>query len=120
MSGSHEGAVTADAWSRLRGMTPARIALGRAGPSLPTREVLHFALAHARARDAVHAPFDVDAVAAAIADLGLATARVHSAAPSRAVYLHRPDLGRRLSPESRDALAARDAAPVDLVVIVAD
>ena len=44
---------------------------------------------------------------------------VESAARSRDDYLRRPDLGRRLSPESRAALAARQAA-CDLAIVVAD
>jgi ethanolamine ammonia-lyase small subunit len=111
------GAPT-DPWRRLAALTPARIGLGRAGPGLPTREVLAFALAHARARDAVHTPLQADAVADRIAALGLQTVRVESAAPDRATYLRRPDLGRRLSPAARDRLSR--TGEIDLALVVAD
>lgn len=109
-----------DPWTRLAALTPARIALGRAGPALPTREVLGFALSHAQARDAVHTPFAAEIVAAAIEGLGLATVAVESAAPDRATYLRRPDLGRRLSDRARDHLAALKVPPRDLAIVVAD
>ena len=38
-----------DPWQSLAAFTPARIAQGRAGNGLPTRRVLEFQLAHARA-----------------------------------------------------------------------
>lgn len=106
-------------WAALARLTPARIGLGRAGSSLPTREVLRFGLAHAQARDAVHIPFRVQEVTAGLATLSVETLQVESAAPSRDLYLRRPDLGRRLSPESRSALAARHGA-FDLALVVAD
>lgn len=105
--------------AELTKLTPARIALGRSGASLPTREVLRFGLAHAQARDAVHAPFDADDVAGRLAELGLEAIRVDSAARSREEYLRRPDLGRRLSPESCQALMAQ-RGDFDLAIIVAD
>ena len=66
---------------RLRDFTPARVALGRTGHSLPTRELLDFQLAHARARDAVHAQLDVRALGT---ELGMEMIVARSAAPDRA------------------------------------
>ncbi|MDX2159541.1 MAG: ethanolamine ammonia-lyase subunit EutC [Hyphomicrobiaceae bacterium] len=108
-----------DPWSALAAFTPARIALGRAGASPPTREVLAFALAHAQARDAVHARLDRAALARDLAALGLACVEVESEACDRQVYLCRPDLGRRLQASSRTRLAARalaDRPPLVLVI----
>ncbi len=82
-------------WQQLRQFTRARIALGRAGHSQTTDTVLAFGLAHAQARDAVHLPLDCAAVESALDHAGFASLRVHSAAPDRAHYLRRPDLGRR-------------------------
>ena len=112
--------VTLDELGLPSGLTPARLALGRAGSGLPTRPVLEFALAHAQARDAVHAGLDVSALGAAVEALGLEVVRVESAAPSREVYLRRPDFGRRLSRESRTVLAARTKAACDVLIVVGD
>jgi ethanolamine ammonia-lyase small subunit len=112
--------VRPDPWASLAGRTPARIALGRAGSALPTAEVLGFALAHARARDAVHMRLDAERIETAFGQLGSATLRVASAAQSRDVYLRRPDLGRRLSDESRARLQRLQQPPSDLAVVIAD
>ncbi len=110
-----------DPWSAFSRHTPARIALGRTGASLPTAEVLKFAFAHAKARDAVHTPFDAAATGEQVRALGFETLDVTSGAVARDIYLRRPDLGRRLSPESHAALAARaTAGPVALALVVAD
>jgi ethanolamine ammonia-lyase small subunit len=106
--------------SRLRDLTPARVALGRAGASLPTRAVLEFALDHARARDAVHAAFDAEGLVQGLADLGLVAIRLSSLVPGRKDYLARPDLGRKLDADSKARLASHSATAGPLAIIVGD
>ena len=107
-----------DPWAALRTATRARIGLGRTGDAPPLGAVLEFQLAHARARDAVHTALDAEAIART---LGTGCV-VHSAASDRDVYLRRPDLGRRLSEESRALLRSLQSPPDgwDAVFIVAD
>jgi ethanolamine ammonia-lyase small subunit len=104
----------------LRHLTPARVGLGRAGASLPTQALLEFTLDHARARDAVHAELDISAIAAGLNALGLQTLQVSSCAQSRADYLRRPDLGRKLDAASRELLASRHRDPCDLAIVIGD
>lgn len=103
-------------WSRLQQFTSARVALGRAGSSLPTTALLDFELARARARDAVHAFFDVESIERGVESLGWHPIRVHSAARDRAEYLRRPDRGRRLDAQLEDL----PTVPPDLVFVIAD
>jgi len=113
-------------WAELRRFTAARIALPRSGASLATAPLLEFRLAHARARDAVHAPFDTAQLCGALAPLGLPVLSIASAAQDRQQYLMRPDLGRRLADDAAALLAAhvgggRDAGSgYDVVFVVAD
>src|SRR5436189_972152 len=111
-----------DIWSPLRRYTPARIAIGRAGGSLPTAEVLDFAWAHAEARDAVKTELNVEKLAESIERLGVKCLRLESAAGDRDTYVRRPDLGRRLSDASREAIAQLHppTASSDVALIVAD
>jgi len=103
----------------LRDLTPARVALGRSGASLPTRALLDFTLDHARARDAVHAAFDAPALARGLGAFGLRTIDVSSRAANRRQYLARPDLGRRLDDASAHRLKSLDAGG-RLVVVIGD
>jgi len=107
--------MSSDAFDLLRSATRARVALGRAGDGLPTARLLEFRAAHAAARDAVHSPLDVPALVAALADTGLEVLEVASAAPDRATYLQRPDLGRQLS-----SSASLPAGEYDLALVIAD
>ncbi len=90
--------------SRLRAYTNARVALRSAGRSLATSELLDMAGSLAEARDAVHARLSTITLVPQLAALGLEVFLVKSAAGDRGEYLRRPDLGRRLSAESRAAL----------------
>jgi ethanolamine ammonia-lyase small subunit len=105
----------------LRSLTPARVALGRSGASLPTRALLDFTLDHARARDAVHAVFDAPRLVADLRALGLlVVTEANSRAVDRRDYLRRPDLGRRLDVGSVEALARSAPEPCQLAVVIGD
>lgn len=105
----------ADEWHALAAYTPARVALGRCGSGLPTRRVLEFQLAHARARDAVLMPFAAREVADALNRPG--TLLVTTQANDRQRYLMNPDAGRRLSDASRAKLAR---GRYDAALVIAD
>ncbi len=115
-----------DPWDYLAGLTPARVALGRAGSGLPTRELLRFELAHARARDAVGEALDATSLRAELIAAGLPVLHVASRAADRRTYLQRPDLGRRLDETSARQLAAAGAQELagadrtDLALVIAD
>ena len=104
----------------LRQLTPARVGLGRAGASLPTVALLEFTRDHARARDAVHANFDVPAAVCGLQGLGLETLAVSSCAIDRTDYLKRPDRGRKLDPLSQDLLAGRRGHACDCAFVIGD
>lgn len=112
--------ASSDGWTGLKDHTTARLALGRAGASLPTSEVLNFGLAHAQARDAVHLAFDAGAIVDVVRATGLESFVVESAAPSRESYLRRPDLGRRLSDDSRATLRAGVQQGADIGIVIGD
>jgi ethanolamine ammonia-lyase small subunit len=105
----------ADPFARFRALTPARVFLGRCGAALPTRALLEFQLAHARARDAVHAEFSAERMAAVLP--GPDARIVYSRAPDRQTYLQRPDLGRRLDDPSAASLPHGD---YEAVFVIAD
>jgi len=104
-----------DAWDKWRVFTAARIGLGRAGAGLDTRAVLEFQLAHAKAREAVWHPWDVEATAR---ELGEPCWRASSLAVDRASFLKRPDFGRTLDEPSR--LVLQKAPRVNIALIVSD
>jgi ethanolamine ammonia-lyase small subunit len=113
--------LPATAIKRLRALTPARVGLGRTGVSQQTSDLLEFQRAHAMARDAVHARLDAASLSAGLRQsTGLEVVRLHSRAPDRAIYLQRPDLGRKLDARSRELLDGLPREAFELVIIVAD
>jgi len=109
-----------DPWLSLRAFTPARIALGRTGTSVPLEEVLRFRLAHAHARDAVYSLPDVEVLQEQLLAMQVAVQVLHSSAADRQEYLQRPDKGRRLDDASAAALSALTGTGNEVAIVIAD
>lgn len=108
----------------LRALTAARVALPMSGHSVATTELLGFQLAHARARYAVHAEFDVVAFARRtreeipmLTERGVEVLTLRSGAKDRASYLRHPGLGRMLDVASAEMLTP---CGCDVMVTVTD
>ena len=108
----------------LRSHTPARVSLPTTGDSIATTEVLAFQLAHAQARDAVHATLHLPSFAQRLhtelpilTEAGIPILQLQTNAPNRATYLRQPLLGRTLHP---DSLTQLQPTHTDLAIIIAD
>ena len=108
----------------LRDFTPARVSLPATGHSIATSEVLSFQLAHARARDAVHAVLHLPSFAQRLrselpilAEASIPVLQLRSNAPDRAAYLRQPNLGRTLH---SDSVVQLQSGSSDLVIAIAD
>ncbi|NJK97714.1 MAG: ethanolamine ammonia-lyase subunit EutC [Bacteroidales bacterium] len=112
--------MEADSWHILKKFTHARIANGHAGSALPTREVLHFRMSHALARDAVYSSLDVDQLSRSLSNSGMPSITLHSQAQDRSDYLLNPNKGRVLDKDSIEKLQSEGALEVDLCIIIAD
>lgn len=114
--------ISPNHWQQLKQWTDARIALGRAGASLPTQAQLAFQLAHAQAKDAVLKQLNVAELEKQLKGLQHPIMHIASAAQDKDTYLQRPDLGRELVQESRQALMqlAVQKQHYDVVFVIAD
>jgi ethanolamine ammonia-lyase small subunit len=112
--------VTESPWAEWRSVTPARLALGRAGSGMPTDEILRFGWAHAAARDAIHAALNIEKLDTELKAQGWATVQVLSSAPDRAIYLRRPDLGRVIAPDDIAKLRDVPFTRNDICIVIGD
>jgi ethanolamine ammonia-lyase small subunit len=104
----------------IRARTPARILVGRAGPSYSTRTQLELRQDHAAALDAVHAELDLATDFARDFVDQWALFEVATRAAAKADYLMRPDLGRRLNEAARDQIVKACPAGADVQVAIGD
>ncbi|MCC9166550.1 ethanolamine ammonia-lyase subunit EutC [Pontibacter harenae] len=112
--------ATADPWDSLKAFTAARIALGRAGTSVPLKASLAFKMAHAHARDAVFSSLNLDLLLEELEQFQLPVHLLHSLATDRQEYLQRPDLGRRLHSASAALLSEEGQTFADVAIVLAD
>lgn len=108
-----------DHWEFLKNFTDARIAMGKTGNSIPTKNLLEFQLAHAKARDAVHSELNFTEISDLLNKFNLQIINLHSSVHNRMEYLQRPDLGRKLNEESKNILNKCQKG-FDLSIVIAD
>ncbi len=99
---------------QMKGKTPARIGIGKAGARLRTQTYLTLRADHAGARDAVFR----DVNPALVQEMGLFT--VETMCTSRNEHLTRPDLGRRLSDDTKRELKSKCQLNPTVQIYVAD
>ena len=105
---------------KIRARTPARLLNGRSGDAYCTSTQLELRAAHAAARDAVRTDFDPQQHLGNELIERFGISETATQARSKDEYLLRPDLGRRLSPESQRKIADSCAAKPDFQVIIGD
>ncbi|MDR1961470.1 MAG: ethanolamine ammonia-lyase subunit EutC [Gracilibacteraceae bacterium] len=104
----------AEGYLRLQAATSARLGVWRAGTRYATQSMLRFRADWAGARDAVNTDVPADFIAAC----GFLAGSTQCA--DREVYLRRPDLGRRLSGETRELYAGKLAHDARVLLAVGD
>jgi ethanolamine ammonia-lyase small subunit len=119
----HPDLVSPSGWPeilrKIRARTPARIFTPR-GAAYSTQMGLELRSAHANAVDAVWTEFDLgkDLPPDFVAQWRLF--QVSSQAESKAQFLLRPDLGRKLSDDARERIVQRCAREADLQIVIGD
>ncbi|APJ03718.1 ethanolamine ammonia-lyase subunit EutC [Silvanigrella aquatica] len=112
--------VKKDIWDSLKKYTDARIALGRSGHSIPTKELLDFGMAHALAKDAIYKELDTDEIKISLAQHNFNYINVTSKAQNKKEYLLNPNLGRSLNEDSKNILINTNVKKENIALIFAD
>ncbi|WP_284238515.1 ethanolamine ammonia-lyase subunit EutC [Paenibacillus glycanilyticus] len=103
-----------ETWNELKSTTGARIDVGRAGTRPLTSNMLRLRLDHAAAIDAVYSEVPREL----IEEMGLLS--VNTLASDKVQYLKRPDLGRRFTTTSADAIQASCLHAPQVQIVVSD
>lgn len=109
-----EDAENREEYAELKANAPCRLGIGKAGARYKTLPMLEFRAAHSAAQDAVFNDVDAEFVE----KMGLRT--VQTQCENKDVYLTRPDLGRKLSPEGVAALKETCKMKPTVQIYVAD
>lgn len=102
-------------YAELKANAPCRLGIGKAGARYKTDPMLQFRAAHSAAQDAVFNNVDHDFVEK---QMGLFI--VQTQCENKDVYLTRPDLGRKLSPEAVATLKEKCKKSPTVQIYVAD
>lgn len=106
---------------KIRKLTQARVRLTSTGHSIATIELLKMRYAQIKAKQAIYKPWDYHSLQQMLLAEKENTLIVSSCVSSRKNYLKRPDLGGKLSNESRILLANENAKQaLDIVCIISD
>jgi ethanolamine ammonia-lyase small subunit len=109
-----------DLLASVRARTPARLWVGRAGASYATSTQLELRADHAAARDAVHAEFALNRDLESRLVEQFRLFEVQTLAQTRIEYLLRPELGRRLSEETKAIVGASCSRGPDIQIVIGD
>ncbi len=104
-----------EGYAELKANAPCRLGIGKAGARYKTDPMLQFRAAHSAAQDAVFNDVDHDFVEK---QMGLFI--VQTQCENKDVYLIRPDLGRKLSPEAVATLKEKCKKSPAVQIYVAD
>jgi ethanolamine ammonia-lyase small subunit len=111
--------IQTDPSELLKTQTNARIGLGNVGGSLPTQQTLSLKLDHARAKDAVFSPLNMEILTKALLEFHIPLFCLKSKVENKIDYLKRPDLGRRLDNNSLEILEKSNEKH-DIVLVITD